>query len=565
LTGFSADGLSPLDHEFKPGEIIGVGGIEGNGQRTLLRAIAGLEKSSGKLAIDGRAIRNPSPAKATRLGISYLSGDRHNEGVLTDLTVGENITMRSLSRLGKADWVGDGPLRRLGQRVVDDFNVKTPTLETPIESLSGGNQQKALLGGVLVSGASIYLVDEPTQGVDVGARAEIYSLLREAAAAGAVVIVLSSSSLELAGLADRVLVFSRGQAIKELSGPDLTEEAITGTILTATTERARAVKREHRVAGWLAGDAAPIVIVAGLIVVLTVVGTVSSGKFLGLVNVSGILGLAVPLAIVAIAQCLVLLTGGIDLSAGPLMGLVAIVGSYYVIDNATPSTLITGWILMFIIAVVVGLLNWLLIEVVKLAPLIATLVTYMALQAISLILRPVPGGSISSSVTSLLGASWGALPVSFVFAACLAVAFEIWLKRSRAGIALRAVGSRSEAARVNGLNPRLTRLFAYVGCSVLAALAGVFLMVQTGIGDPTQGISYTLTGITAAVVGGASVFGGRASFVGATLGAVIVGVVSALTVFLHATADWQYYLIGGMTLGAVALYSLARQRVAVRK
>jgi ribose transport system ATP-binding protein len=110
----------------------------------------------------------------------------------------------------------------------------------------------------------------------------------------------------------------------------------------------------------------------------------------------------------------------------------------------------------------------------------------------------------------------------------------------------------------------VVRLFAYVGCSLCAGLAGIFLMVQTGIGDPTQGVTYTLTGITAAVVGGASVFGGRASFTGALLGAVLVGVVDSLTVFLHATSDWQYYLTGGITLGAVSLYSIARRRVAVR-
>jgi ribose transport system ATP-binding protein len=562
LESFSARGLEKLSLELCSGEIVGLAGIEDNGQRVLLRALAGLENSSGHLRVGSTDIERPGQIDNARAGIAYLSGDRYREGVLTGLDVGTNVLFRSLPRLSKRGWVRRAAAEDTKLKVIADFNVKTPQLETSIESLSGGNQQKALMGAVLVNKPRIILIDEPTQGVDVGARSEIYSVLRRAADDGAVLVVVSSSAMELAGLADRVLVMSRGQVIRELRGSEITEEAITGAALTAETVRNREATRAGRIGRWLAGDAAPLALVGVLIGVLALVGAVANPLFLGALNISGILALAVPLALVAYGQLLVLLTGGIDLSTGPLMGLVVVIGSFYLVDGSPPGSQLSGWALILAVSIAVGLVNWMLIDVVELPPIVATLVTFMAVQALSFTLRPTPAGFISQSITSPMRTLVGAIPMAFIGAALIGVALDLWLKRVRGGIAMRAVGSHAESARVLGLNPRVVRLFAYVGCSALAGLAGIAFMAQIGTGDASAGVSYTLIGITAAVVGGASVFGGRGAFLGALLGAVMVQVVNSLTVFLHLTPDWQYYLVGAMTIGAVALYSTAREHAA---
>jgi len=565
IADFGGRGFAPLTREFRAGEIVGLAGIDGNGQRDFLRALAGLDKSTGRVAVGDKKIARYRHRAATDAGVVYLSGDRHNEGVLEGLSVRENISLRNLSHIARGGWVRARDENALVDDVISTYNVKTPTADTPIESLSGGNQQKALIGGALASSPAVFLVDEPTQGVDVGARSEIYQLMRSAADRGSVVIVLSSDAAELAGITDRVLVFSRGHVVQELEGSEISERNITGAAITASTERARVGARTPAFIRWLAGDRAPLAVVGGLIALLSIIGFAANPLFLGPQNISGVLTLTAVLGLVAFGQVLVLLTGGIDLSTGPLVGLTVVVASFYLIDGASILEQGSGWLLMFGVALAIGLINWVLIDVVRLSPIIATLVTYMAIQGISLTLRPSPAGVISRAVTDPLRLVLGPLPVSFLVVALLGLVLGYLLTRSRAGIALRAVGSAPEAARVNGINPRMLRLGAYLGSSLCAALAGVLFMAQTSIGDGRSGITFTLLSVTAAVVGGASVFGGRGSFVGALLGALLVQVVSAITVFLRLTPDWQYYLVGAMTLGAVALYSIARKRAAVRQ
>lgn len=563
LEGFTTRGLAPLDLVCRRGEIIGLAGIEGNGQTDLIRGLAGLHKTSGIVVMNGRRHTRYGPREVTANRVAYVPGDRHRDGVLTGLSVRENIAYRSLSRLATGGWVRTQRESALVRDVITDYKVKTPTADTPIESLSGGNQQKALIGAALAGSPSVLLLEEPTQGVDIGARSEIYALMRAAANRGAVVIMLSSDAAELGGVADRVLVLSRGKVVREISGDEVSERAITGAALTSEAERARTTSHNRRLTTWLAGDTAPVAVVSGLILASFVVGFLANPKFAGYYNVSGMLMLTATLGFVAVGQVLVLLTGGIDVSVGPVIGLVVNIASFYLIDGATPVQQASGWALMVGAALTVGLINWTLIEFGGLSPLIATLVTYMAVQGVSFVLRPSPGGSISTTITDRVTTMAGPVPIALVVLVLIALGLGLALRRNRLGIAIRAVGSREAAARVNGLHPRQIRLLAYLGCSLFAAFAGLLFMAQTGTGDAQGGVALTLLSITAAVVGGASVFGGRGSFIGAVLGAALVQIVNSLTVFLKLNSAWQYYIVGLMTLGAVALYSSARRRAAV--
>jgi ribose transport system ATP-binding protein len=241
------------------------------------------------------------------------------------------------------------------------------------------------------------------------------------------------------------------------------------------------------------------------------------------------------------------------------MGLIVVAQSFLLIDGASVGSQAFGWALIVVIAVTVGLLNWALVVPIGLHPMVATLATYMSIQAVSLILRPVPGGLISDSITDAIGLSFGFVPLAILVAVGVALLLEFSLFRKSWGLSLRGFGSRPEAARVVGVRPRLTLLGAYVGCSLLAGLASVPMLSQVGSGDPGAGAAYTLSSIAAVVLGGASLFGGRGSFVGALLGAVLITQVNVVTTFLGLSDAWQFYLLGGMILASVALYSKSRQ------
>ncbi len=554
----SGSGFRDVCLAVRQGEVVGLAGIEGNGQREFLRALAGLNRSRGTVKVGGGAISIRTPTGARRAGVAYVPADRQGEGIVDTLNVSENLTMRTLGSHTSAGFLRSGSEESAAQEAISSFRIKTPTTRTPIASLSGGNQQKVVLASVLASTPRLLLADEPSQGVDVGARMEIYELLRSAAASGTAVLLVSSDTVELAGLCDRVVIFSRGSTVAEHVGAEVSERNITGSVLSATAERVRPARPPAAIR-WLAGSSAPLVSVSLAILALGIYATTANTFYLTNLGISGILALAAVLGLAACGQQLAMAIGAIDLSVGPLMGSLVVVESFYLVDNATLLTQAMGWFLLFGVAISVGVVNWLLVEFLRLQPMIATLATYMALQGFSLTLRPTPAGVISTRLTDTITMQFGAIPMMFIAATVIALIFELLLFRSTFGIALRGVGSNAEAARVAGIEPRRIRLAAYVGCSLFAALAAIPLLAQVGLGQPSAGTAYTLGSIAAVVIGGASIFGGRGSFVGALLGALLISQVSAVTSFLHLNEAWNSYVLGVMVIIAVAAYSKSRQ------
>jgi ribose transport system ATP-binding protein len=552
-------GFTDVSVRVRQGEIVGLAGIDGNGQREFMSALAGLVRSRGTVSVNGRPANLQDSQAAAASGIRLLPGDRHREGIFGQLSVRENFSIRSLPLDSIKGWISQRSEARRAREAVTGFAVKTPSVETPIRSLSGGNQQKLVIASVLASHPEVLLVDEPTQGVDIGARMEIYKVLRQAAAAGTAVIVVSSDALEVAGLCDRVLIFSRGHIVKELRDGAVSENNITSAVLTATTERVRGTASIAAFWKWASGDWAPLVMLAFTVCALGLYAAHVNEAYLSARNVSGMLALVATLAIVSYGQQALMLVGGIDLSVGPLMGLMVVIQSFFLNDGSALSHQLTGWAIACLVAVAVGLVNWVLVCPFRLHPMVATLATYMALQAVSLILRPVPGGIIADSLVDTISTQIGFVPVIAIVAAVLAIALEFALFRTRMGLVFRGVGSRLESARMAGVRTQLTLLAAYVGCSLFAAVAAVPMMAQVGSGDPNAGINYTLASIAAVVIGGASLFGGRGSFVGSLLGALLIIQVNVVTSFLDIGDSWQSYLLGGMILVSVALYSKSRE------
>ena len=404
------------------------------------------------------------------------------------------------------------------------------------------------------------LVEEPTQGVDVGARGEIYRALRRIAENGVAILVVSSDATEIAGLCDRVMIFSRGTIVERLAGNAVSENAITGAVLRTTSVRQRHVSHVSAFITWASGDWAPTVMVGIAVLLMGVAATLINPTYLTALSLTGMMTLVATLAMVAFGQQLLMLVGGIDLSVGPLMGLVGVVGSYFLVDSNTHALQIIGWIAILATALAVGLLNYLLIEIIRLHPLIATLATYMGLQAVSLLLRPLPAGMTDFAILDAIGLKIAFVPLTFILVLVAAVVLETLLFRRRIGIALRGFGSRPDAARLMGISPKRMRLLAYVGCSVLSGVAGVALIQQVGIGDARAGLGYTLTSIAAAVIGGASLFGGRGSFIGALFGSILIVQVNQVTSFVRLDTAWSSYLMGAMILVAVTFYSTSRKR-----
>jgi ribose transport system ATP-binding protein len=491
-----------------------------------------------------------------------MPADRLTDGLMLDLNVRENAAIAALGRLTTGPFISRRREVDVVQRELSELAVRAPSLEAPVSALSGGNQQKVVMARSMLSRPALLVADEPTQGVDVGARAEIYRILREIARDGVPVVVGSSDTKELEGLCDRVIVMSRGQAVAALDGPDVTEEKIVHAAISATAHAAEAAKRERgasRFARFVEGDYAPVIILALVMLGLGAYILSRNSRYLSSFNVTSVEFACAALGFISLGQTFALLLGGIDLSVGPLAGFLVVLASFFVLDGKSPAIWALGFVAMFLAAVAVGLLNGALIRFAKFTPVAATLVTYIGLGGLAFTLRSAPDGYIATSVTNAIQTKIGPIPVAFIAFVLIAFALELGLRRSKLGLRLRAVGSSEESARRVGVPTNRVAMIGYLGASLLTLLGAVVLLAQLGVGDPGQGSGYTLTSITAVVVGGTSLLGGRGTFIGTLMGAGLSVQVLNATVFLGLDQKWQYIFQGLLIVAGAIIYSQVRR------
>jgi ribose transport system ATP-binding protein len=209
------------------GEVLGISGLVGAGRTELLRLIAGVDQpDSGQIRLGGKPLSLGNPRKAIASGLGLLPEERKREGILARRSVRSNITLSSMHKFSKFGFVRRKAAAIESLSLMTDLNLKPLNIERPIGQFSGGNQQKAIIGRWIAAGAQILLFDEPTRGIDVGAKAEIYTVIERLAAEGRSVIVVSSELPEILRVADRVLVMREGRIAGMLQREGLTEQAI---------------------------------------------------------------------------------------------------------------------------------------------------------------------------------------------------------------------------------------------------------------------------------------------------------------------------------------------------
>jgi ribose transport system ATP-binding protein len=224
--------FGPVSFTLHRGEVVGVAGAEGNGQPQLFDCLAGrVPPRAGKVVCDGKDLSLISTHEAVGAGIMLLPGDRKNEALMGVLGVKVNATIQSLGKFSRFGLLRRRVERAAVDRLVDQLEIRTPSLDQPVEFLSGGNQQKVSVARSFLREPSVILAYEPTQGVDVGSRFDIYKALRSRSDDGAALLVKSSDPIELSGLCDRVLVMSRGTIIEEIPGDELDEVRIVEAIV----------------------------------------------------------------------------------------------------------------------------------------------------------------------------------------------------------------------------------------------------------------------------------------------------------------------------------------------
>lgn len=210
----------------RKGEILGFAGLMGAGRTETMRALYGADRSVGNIWINGEKVQINTPIDAVRLGIGYLSEDRKRYGLAIGLSVAENSVMASYEELCPKLFIPQNELEDISKEYVDRLEVRTPSLDQLVKNLSGGNQQKVVIAKWLIKNSSVLIFDEPTRGIDVGAKSEIYHLMNELAQEGKAIIMISSELNEILRMSDRVAVMCEGKLTGILDIEDASQERI---------------------------------------------------------------------------------------------------------------------------------------------------------------------------------------------------------------------------------------------------------------------------------------------------------------------------------------------------
>ena len=309
----------------------------------------------------------------------------------------------------------------------------------------------------------------------------------------------------------------------------------------------------------------PIALQLALIGIVLWYTSSRSDGFLNSANMTTVLAIAIPLAIAAIAQTHALLVGYLDLSVGAMISLGVVIASYLITPESTNGEILTGIAAIVGAGVAIGLVNGGLVRGVKIPSIIATLATLSVLDGISLTLRETPSGTIDQRFVDQLNTKVGAIPVAFIAVAVGAVALDYWLHASRSGLIVRSTGYDERSAKRSGVRTNWIRVRALIISGVLSAVASFYVMSRSPVGNAQIGSSYALNSITAAVLGGASLAGGRATFIGTTVASVLLALILTALPFLGLTPDHGLMIIGVLVLLGIVLFQVGDIKELVKR
>jgi ribose transport system ATP-binding protein/rhamnose transport system ATP-binding protein len=551
--------------QVRGGEVLGLYGLVGAGRSEWAQAVFGLRRlASGEVEIDGIDVRPGSPGKMARRGVAYVPEDRLRQGLCRGLGVRANAVLSSVRRLAVCGWLPRSRELRQAKAVVEQLRVRLSSLEQPIGALSGGNQQKVVLGRWLACSPGVLLLDEPTRGIDVGAREEIYALVRRLAEEGKAVVLISSDLPEVMGQSNRIGVFRAGRLVATLDARATSAEEVAALAFPkpdlAPLGRETSSKKRRPLADILSRflrrrkQWGLALFVAAFFVGLHL----KTGRFLQGDSVRSLLTEASLLGFCATGAMLVLLAGGLDISLGALMALSAgVAGRLW--EQGQPLALV------LVVALAVGAgggaLNAGLSLVGRVHPIVVTLGTMSAYRGLALWWLgqdvQIAGERRAWVTASLVGlpllAWWGAALLALTW---LALSFTV------AGREVYALGSNPAAARRVGIDRARVWLLVFAVQGALAGLAGVLYLARSGSLQPTSHEDKTLEAIAAAVVGGVAITGRRGSVWGAALGCLFLVSLGPACIFLGISPHWQQSLVGGVLLVAVLLDAQAGGRAA---
>ena len=589
--GLSGAGfVKDVTFEVRAGEILGFFGLVGAGRSEVAQMLFGITPpDQGEIRLNDQVVRLRSSKDAMRLGISLVPEDRHQQGLVLPFPIRANETLPILRQLSNTLGLVDrAKENEIAQKFTAQMRVVAQGVEQLTSTLSGGNQQKVLIGKWLIPAPEVLILDQPTRGVDVGAKAEIHRIISHLAAQGLAVILISDDAQEVIGMADRILVFRGGRIVAESGRASFDREAMLLAAAQAAREEAEGVvscedatdddrergrerERERvRVRVRVVGGRGWVRQVMrirelGLVAALLLIGlgiTLREPRFLEGANLEQVALSATLVCIVSLGEALVIIARQIDLSVGAIVAASAFVAADWLQQHPNGSILFV-FLIGCLVGGALGAFNALLVTGFRIPAIVATLGTLAMYRGGVIVLaggRQISATVLPDSYGFIARAHFAGLPILVWLAVLLTIGFGLAARYTRIGRNFYALGSNQESAKFAGISEQRHIALLFVVSGLLCGLVGVLWGARFGTVDAVIAPELHFQAISAAVVGGVSIFGGSGSVYGAALGAVIFAVLQNGIQLLGINRFWLQAVLGAAIVVTVLFYSQLAKR-----
>jgi rhamnose transport system ATP-binding protein len=576
----TVDGLSragvfeDIGFAVRPGEILGLGGLVGSGRTEIARVLFGIDAPDrGTVTLAGAPVAFASPRDAMAAGIAYVSEDRIGQSLVMDFDILTNASLTVIDQTTKLGLIAPAQERALVTPYVEQLKLRYRSLDQPVKTLSGGNQQKIVLSKWLATHPRLLILDEPTQGIDVQTKAEVHAMVAELARQGMAIILISSELPELLGMCHRVVVLREGRVAREFAAAEATQErvmqAATGALTAppprldtpvadaaptppgAAPRHSLAGLAKRRELGLLAAIAAILLPIAAI-----------NPRVLSLENLTAISMDAALLIIVAVAQMLIIVTRNIDLSIASVIGLSAYAAASLV--QAHPELgIAAGLGAACATGIVCGLVNGLVITRGGVPSIVVTLGTLAVFRGLNSIIaggKQISADQVPQAWLDMTSARLLGVPGVVVIAVIILLVTGLALRHLPAGRELYAIGSNPDGATLIGIRTHRRVLTSFAVAGLLAGLDGALWASRYATVDARVAMGYELTVIAAVVVGGVAIRGGSGTVLGTLLGALLLLVINNGLTLVRVDPLWLQGIYGLVILAAVGIDATIARR-----
>lgn len=530
-TNLTNRALNNVNCKMLGGEIIGIAGLEGNGQKDFLHAI--FSKPF--------ALRN----KIKRQGlIAYVTGDRKAEGNFHLWSIADNIAISSLMKKALFGVNSTKKILKQTDGWYNQLKIKGESPTADIISLSGGNQQKVLIARALLADADIIVLDDPTRGVDVETKKQLYGVFREAALAGKLIIWYSSDESEL-GSCSRVFVMRYGTIVETLNHSSINKDSIIEASFKAkdTKKEKLDTKKKHR-------NFSMLIPILAMIAIYVACGAIHPKTF-SLFGAELLISGSLPLIFAALSQTFIIGYSHVNLSIGNFMGLVSVIAATVMYEKPVIGALLLlgAWLAYGFMGVIIRKLN--------IPAVIVSLGFSFIWYGAALVLQSIPGGNAPEWLSKLFNGAIAGFPnVLLILAAGVLAAVLVY--RSKYGTVLRGFGNREEAMVRSGWNKYKAVFSVYLFSGLFAVLGGLSFTALTHSADASSMDSYTLLTVASVVLGGGAFSGGRVNHIGSVCGAITLSLVTILLGFLRVSSDYTAAVQGLLLILILSLRLLKK-------